>query len=450
MSTVALRMDSPGRVDPKASPAWRRLIDRLYALSTMGMSLGLERVDRVLAALDRPEHRFPSVHIAGSNGKGSTAAFLATILAESGRRVGLYTSPHLVSLTERVQILQRGVAPAALSEEALLEAFEAVESVAPSFGDLSFFEAITAAGMWAFAQRGIEVAVVEAGLGARLDATRLVRAEVSVLTELALEHTAILGDTLEAIAREKLAVIRPDRPLVAADSAPSVSAVITAAADAANAPLSLINRDLFVRSLGAGRFDLDLGDLQVDQVRLPLLGPHQGRNALLAASAAVRFDPGIGADTIRRGLAKTRWPGRMEIVRATAPRIVLDGAHNAQGTAALIAGIEAHPAEIPHPIHLVFGVLGDKDAGAMIGPLARLARTIILTRADSPRARSAEDLLPLLPAEARVRASCAASVPEALARAEARAVSEGGTIVVAGSLYLVGEARALLAPGSLL
>lgn len=437
-------MDQPGVPPAGASARYRSLLERLFALSRTGMTLGLAGISRVLGSLGHPELAYPSVHIAGSNGKGSTAAFTAAILGAAGHKVGLYTSPHLISLTERVQLVE-GLRAREISPEALADAVERVEEVAPDFGGLSFFEVLTAAGLVALEKERVSYAVIEAGLGARLDATRLVDARVSVLTDLALEHTEVLGSTLEEIASEKSAVIRAGRPLVAADAPAGAARVIEQACEHAGAELHRIGRELSVAPGPDHTFDLDLGDRRLSSVRLSLLGPHQGRNALLAAKAACLAVPGIDDDAIRRGLESARWPGRMEVLRLPMePPILLDGAHNPQGAEILARALDEHRGTITPPLHFVFGVLADKDAAGMIDALAPRAASMVITRPGSPRARPPAEVLAMLEPVARARAEIVEGVEAALRVARARARDEGGWVVVAGSLYLVGDARALL------
>lgn len=439
-------MDGPGQAPVEASDRYKQAIARLMALARTGMTLGLGPITRVLDALGHPQRAFPSVHIAGSNGKGSTAAFIASILSARKQKIGLYSSPHLVSLTERIQLVE-GTRPRQISEDALLGALDAVERVTPGFSDLSFFEAITAAAFVALKGEGVDVGVIEAGLGARLDATMLVDAHVAVLTDLALEHTEILGDTIEAIAREKSAVARAGRPLVLADGPAQAMRVIEQAANDAHAPVFKIGRELQVASRDDGTFDLELPDRRLESVRLSLLGPHQGRNAVLAATAATLIDRSLSDETLRRGLAMASWPGRMEIVRpAAGPPILLDAAHNAHGAEALAKALIEPMVGIDGPFHFVFGVLADKDARRMLASIAPLARSLTFARPTSPRARAPSELPELLPAGARPELEVIEDDEAAFAAAVARASEDGGWVVVCGSLYLVGSVRARLFP----
>jgi dihydrofolate synthase/folylpolyglutamate synthase len=438
-------MDGPGRARTELGPAWARLVDRLEARSRLGMVLGLDRLSPVLAALGHPERSFAAVHVAGSNGKGSTSAFLAALLSRRGRRVGLYTSPHLISLTERVQVVTDAV-PQEIDGARLIAAFDAVERVAPDFGELTFFEVITAAGLVALAELGVEVAVIEAGIGAKNDATRAVDAVASVLTELTLEHTQILGDTLAAIARDKAAVLRPGRPAVVVDAPEQAAQVIEAEAARVGAPLLRLGRELRAEVLDDGQVQLGVGARRFGPLTLSLLGPHQARNAALATAAALCVDPTLGDDEVHHALTHTRWPGRMEVfARAGRPPLLLDGAHNAQGVEALVRALTHDRARFGRPLHLVFAVLGDKDAAPMIAALAPHVASLTLTRpSNSTRARAPEELRALLPSSPGLPCAVVPVVAEALAAAEARAAQDGGWVVVAGSLYLVGEVRAAL------
>lgn len=419
------------------------MIERLYALSRGGTKFGLERIERLLAQLGHPERSFPSVHVAGSNGKGSTSAFIASMLAEQGRAVGLFTSPHLISLTERIQFLDRE-GPRAIEADDLVRAVGQVEATRPGFDDLSFFEAITAAAFLAMRERRVDVGVIEAGLGARLDATRLVDASVAVLTDLSLEHTAILGDTIVDIAREEGAVVRPGRPLVMADGPGPAMEVVDRLAAEVGAPVLRLGRDFHILSRAAGVTRLRSSAGLELSARLPLSGPHQARNAAVALQAALQLAPDLDAETARRGLERARWPGRMEqLVAPGRPVVLLDGAQNAHAASALTAGLREE--ETGAPLHFVFGALRDKDVGLMLAALAPLAGSWTFTRPASVRAKEPAELADLLPAdEGRAPWSVVDTPGGALEEAWRRAAQEGGTVVVCGSLYLVGDVRALL------
>ncbi|MCA9550223.1 MAG: bifunctional folylpolyglutamate synthase/dihydrofolate synthase [Myxococcales bacterium] len=444
-------MDSPGERPPaEGGEAYRALVERLYALSRFGVKMGLERIEALLCDLGSPERAFRAVHVAGSNGKGSTSAFLASIWADAGHRVGLYTSPHLISLTERVQVLAGpGRSGEPVRPERLVEAVAAVEAVRPGLVDtageplgLTFFEVITAAGLWALAREGVDVAVIEAGLGARLDATRAVEAEVAVLTDLSLVHTAILGDTIEEIAADEGAVVRPGRPLVAADGPAGAMRVVEALARAVDAPLFRIGRELFAEPVGPQRYRLHLSDRVLEDAQLSLRGPHQGRNALLAAEAAVLAEPELPDHVLRSGLARAQWPGRMEILERGGVRYLLDGAQNPHAARALARALQDEP--FVGPRHFVFGALGDKDAAAMLEALTPLAASVTVTRPASPRARDPRDVARGVDRRGGIPVEAVDAIPDALARAAERALGDGGWVVVCGSLYLVGDARALL------
>jgi dihydrofolate synthase/folylpolyglutamate synthase len=410
----------------------------------------------LLARLGHPEAVVPMVHVAGSNGKGSTSAFLASILAASGRKVGLFTSPHLVSLTERIQIFEDGEGRE-ISQEGLLRAAEIVEAAAPEYGEVSFFEVLTALGLVAFREAGVDVCVIEAGLGARLDSTRLVEAEVAVLTDLSLEHTAILGDTIEDIAREEGAVVRRNRPLVMADGPLPAMRIVEALADDHAAPTFRLGRDLDLTHHSDDTFDLSLASVRtsrseaaeprhVERVRLPLLGQHQGRNAALAAQAALLMVPDLTDGQLRLGLTRTKWPGRMEIIeREGTPPVLLDGAHNPHAARIFARALGAEP-RFAGPRHFVFGVLADKNAPEMLEALAPRAASFTITRPGSMRARGPEEVVRLLREgvgyEGPVEVAEGPSLAVEAARARAR--RDGGWVVVCGSLYLVGDVRAEL------
>ncbi len=400
-----------------------------------GMQPGLERIEGLLAALGHPEERCTLVQVGGTNGKGSTAAMIAAILKAAGRRVGLYTSPHLVSFRERIRVDAEPI-PA----DAVVDGVEALGTLVARF-DATVFEATTALALDHFARESVDVAVLEVGLGGRLDATTVGAPRVTVLTSIALDHQAVLGDTVAAIAADKAMIVRPPGLAIAAAQEPAARDIVVARAAAVGVPLLLEGRDLAVRvrerSLDGQRIDCTGPDWSLADLRLALLGVYQPGNALLAVAAARAL--GAGDDAIRAGLARARWPGRFQVLRGR-PTLVLDGAHNPAGARALAASLRDLFGATP--LTLVAGIMRDKDAAGILAPLAPLARRIVLTTVATPRAAPPEALREALPPGVGARVEMAASVDEALALA--RDASATPTICVAGSLHLVGDTLARL------
>jgi dihydrofolate synthase/folylpolyglutamate synthase len=398
-----------------------------------GLRPGLERVEGLLAALGHPEQRYTLVQIGGTNGKGSIAAMLAAILKAEGRRVGLYTSPHLVSFRERIR-----VNGGAISEDGIVDGVEALGTLITRF-DASVFEATTALALDHFARESVDIAVLEVGLGGRLDATTVGAPAATVLSRIDLDHQAWLGPTLAAIAVEKAAIIRTGVALSAAQH-PEVLSVVQARAATTGVPLRLEGRDLHVtvleRDLGGQRISCRGTDWSLDSARLALLGSYQPSNALLAVATA--RDLGSPEAAIRTGLERARWPGRLQIVPGR-PTLVLDAAHNPAGAAALAASVRDLFGDAG--LTLVLGVLRDKDAAGILGALAPLARRLILTGPNSPRAADPRTLRALVPATVP-RVEVADTVVEALAMARSPAVTP--IVCVAGSVVLIGEVLAHL------
>lgn len=410
--------------------AYRETLRRLDGISRFGVKLGLERVERALARLGQPQRAYPSVHLAGSNGKGSTAAMIAGCLEAAGLRVGLYTSPHLSRFTERIR-----VAGAEISRREVARLAQRVLFVEP---ELTFFEVVTVMALAHFAEQGVQVAVVETGLGGRLDATNVLQPRVSVLTRIALDHTEILGDTLAEVAGEKAGIIKPGVPVVSAPAEDEVLATIQRRCEALEAPLRLMGRD-FSASPSGGSESFDYaGPSSFTGLPRPLPGAHQLENAglclaaleLLAATLPdLVLDPG----DLGRGLGALDWPGRMERIGSH----LLDGAHNPAGCWALAESLPSLPhAEAGYC--LVLGVLGGaKDLAAMVTPLQARCGRICFTRPRSPRATPPEELARLVPG-AEIFEDLGAALQALTAEREAR------PRLITGSLYLVGEAREIL------
>jgi dihydrofolate synthase/folylpolyglutamate synthase len=411
-------------------------VARLLALrggEHAGMRPGLERIEGLLEALGRPQTCYALVQVGGTNGKGSIAAMLATILKAAGRRVGLYTSPHLVSFRERIRVDGE-----AIDEDALVDGVEALGTLIVRF-DATMFEATTALALDHFAREGVDIAVLEVGLGGRLDATTVGAPVATVLSRIDLDHEAYLGTTLEAIAAEKAAVIRAGVALSAAQ-ATEVTPLIVERARRVGVPLLLEGRDLHVEVLGRDRHGQRIScrgsDWALERLDLPLLGIFQPSNALLAVAAARRLHAAEAA--IRRGLARVRWPGRFQIIDGR-PTLVLDAAHNPAGARALAASLRETFGSAP--LTFVLGISRDKDAAAMLAALAPLAHRLILTRAAVPRAADPEALRRLAPATVPI-VETAPSSSAALALATRPPTTE--VVCVAGSLFLVGEILARL------
>lgn len=420
----------------------------LEHLSRFGVRLGLERMAHLLAALGHPEERVPVVHVAGTNGKGSTAAMIAAVLQEAGYRVGLYTSPHLECYTERIRLNGRPIARERFA--ALVAEIEPAVAAAAAAGldHPTEFEVGTAIMYRYFAEEGADVVVQEAGLGGRLDSTNLVRRPLAaVITPVDLDHTDRLGPAVTEIAREKAGILKPGRPAVLAPQLPAVRAVLGEAAARLGCPLTVVEEDVRFQprslALEGGVMDYRGRSWDWAALRVGLAGRHQLVNAACALAAleviaAEGFR--LPEEAVRRGLAGVRWPGRLEVVRRR-PLLLLDGAHNPAGARALRSALEEL---LPgRRIILVSGMLADKDAAGALAEMAAPAAEVVATRPDSPRALPPDELALLVPGGgAGGRPVHVVPDPiEAVALALERAGPEGA-VCVAGSLYLVGRVRA--------
>jgi dihydrofolate synthase / folylpolyglutamate synthase len=431
-------------------------LDRLNALGqelhtvpgTPRRKFELDHMRTLMAALGNPERSFPSVLVAGTNGKGSTSSTLASILARAGYKTGLYTSPHLSRVNERIQ-----VNGAAIADDDLASVFFQVEEVASSLvrdGKLpalpSFFETLTAMGFVYFASCKVDLAVLEVGMGGRLDATNIVEPLVSVITDISLDHTEWLGSTVDLIARAKAGILRPNGVMVTLPQHPE-----------ANQALGEVATGLEVRAVNAAtylpvhnhpeqytrnRYPLSvMGELiSIDS---PLAGAHQQRNLALAIAAAVELRNSYGYDIapvdIQAGVHDTVWPGRLEHIAGYGARgnVLLDVGHNPAGAWALRAAVSQ--LDKGQPLTLVFGCLKDKPVAELAQILFPLFGRVVVTPVNSPRTASLEDLL----AAAHTTGSDVEAARSAIAALETafRGSPPNGLIVVTGSVYLVGEVR---------
>ena len=401
---------------------------------------GLAGTRVLLDGLGRPEGRWQAgaVHLAGTNGKGSTAAMIERMRRAAGGRTGLFTSPHLVDFSERIRVDGRAAAPAALAH-----ALERVEDVsAPEGAPRTFFEACFGMAALVFADEGVDAAVIETGLGGRLDATNVLAPGLVVITPIGLDHQEILGSTLAAIAAEKAGVLKPATPAVLAAQEPAAHAVLSAAARAAGAPCvdaATRARVATIHALDERGSDVtfELASGETLRARIALVGRHQVDNAATALAAATALDPPLPLAAAAEGLARVRWPGRFEAC-PDEPRLWWDGAHNAAGAA--VARAAWREALGDPPGVLVLGVAVDKDPAAMLAALAGPWRRVVTVAADSARARSAEALAALVRQEwPSVPVTASESVADGV-RAALAALGPGERVLVAGSLFVVGEA----------
>lgn len=407
----------------------------LYSLENMGIKLGLSNERALLKALGDPHERFGSVHVAGSNGKGSVSAMTASILRSAGHRTGLYTSPHLVRFTERITVDGQEMAEGRLRKK-IAEVRELVDGGAfPR--PLTFFEITTALAFLHFADENVEEAVVEVGMGGRLDATNVVHPRCSVITRIGVEHTAYLGDTAAKIAYEKASIIKEGVPVVSSPQSPEVLRVIRWMAQCRNAPSKIMGHDF-----SAERISSDMNGSKVHlsslnrEVRVGLLGGYQCENAAVAAECAMTLAKNIEitGESIVVGLSKARWPGRLEVV-GRHPLTVLDVTHTPEGARTVASELAMFPGS---PRVLVVGMLKDKDAKGAMAALGPHFDQVICTGANTPRA-----LTPQQMAEACGRTLPQVRTVEGVDAALETALSvagESGFVMVCGSLYTVGEA----------
>ena len=447
--------------------SYETAVARMYALGheltqTPSHKFDLAHMRVLLEALNHPERKSPGVLIAGTNGKGSTAATLASILRASGLRTGLYTSPHLVRINERIRISGTEISD---GDFALLH--DVVDRTAERLveeGELpwhpSFFEMLTAIAFEYFAQSRVEIAVLEVGMGGRLDATNVIEPRVSVITDISLDHQKFLGNTVAEIAREKAGIIRPGGVVVTLPQQPQAndvigSTILELGAQGMSAvpyvpPVSPGSDEYLTRTPEsaaerlASRYPLQVMGKQI-LVETPLVGRHQLRNIALAiATAEVLSHQGfpITPETIERGIRETRWPGRFEVMAAqgTAPEYVFDVAHNPAGAWALRSTLSACYED--SPLTFVFGAMRDKAIGEIAEILFPLAARVIATRADNPRSATPDEIR-----EAAARTATdiedAIDVASALDRARSLA-GPRGIVVITGSIYIVGEAMRVL------
>lgn len=405
--------------DYAATLAW------LYGLeAARGMDFKLERVERALATLGDPQRRYRTIHIAGTNGKGSVAATCHSLLRQAGLRVGLYTSPHLVDFSERIRVDDACIATADVVAWA--------EALRPLAADLTFFELTTVMAFAYFARAEVEVAVIEVGLGGRLDATNVIDADVAVITSIGFDHEAFLGSTLASIAREKAGILKPRRPAVIGALPAEAMVAVADVAQRLDVPLQVLGQDFHMGPEPGGSY----GSRQrsVVGVDIALRGRHQRDNAALAIAAVdcLLGPTSLSESQVRTGLQVTQWPGRLEVV-SQLPLVVFDAAHNPDGARALVASL----AQVVggRPVDLLFGVLRDKRWREMVETLAPHCASVTVTSV--PNLRS-EDATIVAAAFAEYSPARVVLDPCEAFMTLAQAAGAERAIVVAGSVFLIG------------
>jgi dihydrofolate synthase/folylpolyglutamate synthase len=422
---------------PPADP-----LEFLFSLERLGMKFGLENIDALCAALGRPELTFSSILIAGTNGKGSVTVMVETALRSAGHHTARYTSPHLVRLEERFVIDGREVEPGVL-RDAIATVQATVESLIGCGvleGPPTFFECATAAAFELFRSARVELAVLEVGLGGRLDATNIVTPIATAITSIDFDHQAQLGDTIEAIAREKAGIIKPRVPVICGPLPTGAANVIGEIARTRAAPLiEALDRVRFVRGKRQGSVSVRSPMRALESVTLALRGRHQLDNAAVAvalidelAHQGVR----VTDEAVRSGLTDAEWPGRLERFSRGGVDILLDAAHNPAGARALAS----HLGEIGwNRVTLVFGAMRDKDVQSLLQTLMPFCESIVCTTAPTPRALSASEIATLA-----VQMGARVETIDDPETAIARAIAIGRPVVAAGSIFLIGPLRDIL------
>ncbi|MCL4490734.1 MAG: bifunctional folylpolyglutamate synthase/dihydrofolate synthase [Nitrospirae bacterium] len=473
---------------------YRDAIDYLYGLQKYGIKLGIEKPEKILSLLGNPHKGFLSIHVAGTNGKGSVSAMISSMLMAHGYKVGLFTSPHLVSFTERIRIDNKYIPESevvALTEEIRFK----IQNSKFKVEEPTFFEFVTAMAFVYFQRNTIDWAVVETGMGGRLDATNVIVPEVSVITKVSYDHKEFLGNTLGEIAGEKAGIIKRGIPVVCAMQEEEVEAVIRATAESRSSRLFIYGKDFSGAPAASGfngiTFSYNNGTHELADLHTPLQGDHQLHNACLAVKASlVALESSSSKDSnelqvtsnklkdnspedslLKKGLAATKWQGRLELVSSNPP-IMIDGAHNPDAARALSAFIKRHLGK--HTIILIIGVMADKDLDGILSPLLPLASHIIFTAPNYGRAADPNKLAEYASASGIANTHTEPTLKEAIGTATkisnelnppSPPFSKGGQggitdsspvtrysplILITGSFYTIGEAMEVLGEKAIL
>jgi dihydrofolate synthase/folylpolyglutamate synthase len=422
-------------LQPMESSSYISIQDYLFSLKAGGVRFGVDRMRALVEVLGHPERAVPVIHVAGTNGKGSVSAMLEAILRTAGWRTGLYTSPHLVRLGERVQVDRQ-----LLTEEEIIAYTEELRPAAARAAaqaneePATFFEFMTAMAFLQFQRRRADMAVVEVGLGGRLDATNVVEPELAVITSIGLDHCEMLGDTVEKIAAEKAGIIKPGRPVVIGRLPAAAEAVMRDVARKLGSPVSSV-REVF-------------GEGMARYPKTNLEGDYQRWNAATATLVARVLPPRwkLTEETITQGLQRVNWPGRWQRVTLGSRHLILDTSHNPEGAAVLESNLQRLEKTDRTRPAVIAGVLGAARARPLLEVIARHAGVIYLVVPNQARACSHEELAALLPATFNGRV-VHSTVPELFPTAQSCTAGRGGdTVVVTGSVYLIGEVLARIDP----
>ncbi|MBF0120295.1 MAG: bifunctional folylpolyglutamate synthase/dihydrofolate synthase [Desulfobacterales bacterium] len=408
----------------------------MFGLKRFGIKLELSTIQGMLNALGNPEKNYRSIHIAGTNGKGSIASSISSILHKSGYKVGLYTSPHLIHFNERICINNNPI-----TDEEVVSLYNLTKDIPKDYRDPTFFEITTAMALYEFSKEKVDFAVIETGMGGRFDATNIISPIVSIISNISLEHQMYLGNTIAKIAYEKAGIIKKDTPIITGAKQKSAVSVIEEAAQSKNAPIYRLKKDFkVVRNNKSNTFSYYGLNNIWHNVKIALLGDYQIENAAISIAACEiinkNLDKNLSFENIQEGLLATKWPGRLEVV-CNSPKVILDGAHNLNGAKNLAKFLSKNIQK--EKLTLVIGILNDKPFGSILRCLLPLCKRAILTTPKIDRAVPAKELYAIAKT-INGNVKIIEDVGNAVRYASETSNNED-TVCIAGSLYVVGEAK---------
>jgi dihydrofolate synthase/folylpolyglutamate synthase len=475
VETIHCKNSPDKKKEDGSSMKYNDAIAYLYALQKHGIKLGLDNTNRLLSLLGNPQYVFKAIHVAGTNGKGSTSAIIASVLRSAGFRVGLFTSPHVVSFTERIrvdniEIKKQEVVELTREMRSVMERNEKSDIPLSPYPSLTtagqggaenplsptFFEFVTAMAFLYFKRTGVQWAVVETGMGGRLDATNILSPAASVITRVCFDHREFLGQTLRAIAGEKAGIIKKGIPAVSSAQEPEALEMIAARASEAGSKLFVYDRDFTSRLVQSDMHGITFayqGWEQFDNLHVPLCGVHQLENASVAVKTVelIMEKESISLQSIRDGLTHTTWHGRLELIKREGYHydLLFDGAHNPAAAQALAEALRTYFVPAYEDIILILGIMADKDIEGIMGPLLPIASEVIFTAPAYERAASPEKLAHYARSSgflSMVMPSIKKALERAIMRIERSPASETTRhlIVITGSFYTIGEAKVVL------